>query len=138
MTPGELDLARLGITLLTLAATIIPAAVGASALCKWNRSQQELRDWDELQAVTREMKERHFQEGERPGLDAAAKVALAAKQKQERAAAGVPESTYLDGEVRAAIGERPRQGFQAPAEVWLGLLALVCAAAAGIWGTWLP
>lgn len=142
MTPGEVGhlVAQSFITLLIVAASVIPAFAGLSALRKWREAQRELVEWDERNAALHALIAAHDEAMDAhaaAGGDAAESRRMLDEHLEQRRALGIPVKTYREHDVEFTLGERPRHSFQAPAEVKWAIVALACAAVAGIWDVWL-
>lgn len=133
-------LAQGSISVLIVAASVIPIVAGLSALRKWSAAQEALAEWSARDARLRVLIEKHDETlaaHRASGGDAAGTRALQARYEEDRKAQGFPLKTYTDHDVELTLGERPRHGFQAPVEVKWAIFALSCAAVAGVWDVWL-
>ncbi|CAN5391061.1 hypothetical protein BH11ACT5_BH11ACT5_19930 [soil metagenome] len=144
MTQAEL-VARICITALIAFALFVAIPVSFGALRKWKAAiaarTKAQADYDlslRLGKLEDSDRDELMSRPEPTTTRVADLEKLHAQHHARRVELGVPYPTLGEMEADMVSGLSKHAGtFQAPAEVWWGLAALVAATAAGIWGTWL-
>lgn len=127
------------VTCLVSAAFFLSLGAGFSALRKWGDYRRRQTEYD----LERE-RAAAFKEGQHEELimflqshPPAEYDGFFAKQSEEARTAGFTPRSLGDIDLDGFVGTRPRETYQAPGEVWVGLAALILATAASILDLWL-
>lgn len=139
MNQGGVVVAQVVITGLLVLAFLLSLGAGWSALKKWGRYRARQRDYEALRARGDEFMAKQ-REAMMPFLhshDSTEYDAFFERQTDEAKAAGFAPKSAGDFDLDNFVGEPPRETYQAPGEVWVGIVALFLATAASILDVWL-
>lgn len=140
MTTYEI-VARICITLMTVGAAAIAIPAAFSALKKWRTVEREraaaLAEREERLRLGTEADEER-QELREHGASAEEVAAVGGRYQAALRERGYAVRSYNEASADDAVRDRVHAGaYQAPREVWWGLVALTLATGAAIWDLWL-